>query len=64
MRFKTIFRIHKSYSKTKKKERCGIADILIVSGNPFQYLRVQLIEQVNSNNIENIEDVLWDKEKY
>ena len=32
--------------------------------NPFQYLNVQLIEQLESNSLENIEDVLWDREKY
>ena len=66
-KFKTRFRIHKSDIKTKK-ERCGSArhfnskcyhDI-----NPFQYLKVQLIEQVHSNDLENIEGILWDREKY
>ena len=66
VKFKTRFRIHKSDLKTKK-ERCGSArhfnskcyhDI-----NPFQYLKVQL-EQVNCNDLENIEDILWDREKY
>ena len=32
--------------------------------NPCQYLKVQLIEQVHCNNLENIEDILWDREKY
>ena len=50
VKFKTRFCIHKSVIKTKK-ERCGSArhfnskcyhDI-----NPFQYLKVQLIEQVH-----------------
>ena len=67
VKFKTRFRIHKSDIKTKK-ERCGRArhfnskcyhDI-----NPFQYLKVQLIEQVHCNDLENIEDILWDREKY
>ena len=67
VKFKSRFRIHKSDIKTKK-ERCGSArhfnskcyhDI-----NPFQYLKVQLIEQVHSNDLENIEDILWDREKY
>ena len=30
--------------------------------NTFQYLRVQFTEQAHSNNLENIEDVLWDRE--
>ena len=65
--FKTRFHIHNSDIKTKK-ERCGSAryfnskcyhDI-----NPFQHLKVQLIEQVHCNDLENIEDILWDTEKY
>ena len=32
--------------------------------NPFQYLEVQLMEQVQSNNLENTEEVLRDREKY
>ena len=40
-------------------------DILIVTAiKIFQYLKVQLIEQIESNSSENIEDVLWDREKY
>ena len=31
--------------------------------NPFQYLQLQLVEQVHSNNLENIEDVLRDRRK-
>ena len=65
VKFKTRFRIHKSDIKTKK-ERCGsdfnsrcYHDI-----NPFQYLKVQLIEQVHFNDLENIEDILWDRGKY
>ena len=67
-KFKTRFRIHKSDIKTEK-ERCGSARHLnskyYLDNNPFQYkLKVQLIEQVQINNLENIEDVLWDREKY
>ena len=67
VKFKTGFRIHKSDIKTKK-ERCGSArrfnskcyhDI-----NHFQYLKVQLIEPVHCNDLENIKDILWDREKY
>ena len=65
-KFKTRFRIHKSDIKTKK-ERCRSARYFnsktYQDTNPFQYLKVQLIEQVQSNNLEHIEDVLWDREK-
>ena len=61
--FKTSFRIHKSKIKIKK-ERCGSArhfnSKCYHDTNPFQYLKVQFIEQVQSNNLENIEDVLWE----
>ena len=61
VKFKTRFRIHKSDIKTKK-EICGNArdfsSKCYHDANPFQYLKVQLIEQVQSNNLENIEDVL------
>ena len=66
-KFKTRFHIHKSDIKTKK-ERCGGArhfnSECYHDTNPFQYLKVQPIEQVQSNSLENIEDVLWDREKY
>ena len=32
--------------------------------NPFQQFKVQLSEQVLCNYLENIEDILWGKEKY
>ena len=61
VKFKTRFRIHKSDIKTKK-ERCGSARYFnskcYHDTKPFQYLKVQLIEQVQSNNLEHIEDVL------
>ena len=67
VKFKTRFRIHKRDIKTKK-ERCGSARHLnskcYHDNNPFQYLKVNLIEQVQSNSLENIEDVLWDRETY
>ena len=67
VKFKTTFRIHKSDIKTKK-ERCGSARYFnskcYHDTKPFQYLKVQLIEQVQSNNLKHIEDVLWDCEKY
>ena len=66
-KFKTRFRIHKSDIKTKK-ERCG-SDRHFNSKsyhdtNPFQYVQVQLIEKIESNSLENIKGVLWDREKY
>ena len=61
VKFKTRFRIHKSDIKTEK-ERCRSAKHFNSKSyhdtNPFQYLKVQLIEQVQSNNLEHIEDVL------
>ena len=67
VKFKTRFHIHKSDIKTKK-ERCGSARHFnrkcYHDTNPFQYVQVQLIEQIESNSSENIEDVLWDREKY
>ena len=67
VKFKTRFCIHKSDIKTKK-ERCGNARHFnrkcYHDTNPFQYVQVQLIEQIESNSSENIEDVLWDREKY
>ena len=67
VKFKTRFRIRKSDIKTKK-ERCGSARDFNSKSyhdtNPFKYLKVQLIEQVQSNNLENIEDDVWDREKY
>ena len=67
VKFKTRFRIHNSDIKTKK-ERCGSArhfnSKCYHDTNPFQYLQVQLIEQVYCNDLENIEDILWDREKY
>ena len=55
-------------SKLKRKD-VEVSDILTVLScyhdtNLFPYLKVQLIEQVQSNNLENIEDVLWGREKY
>ena len=50
-----------------------VTDILIVSVTmiliPFKvqvlkYLKVQLIEQAYSNNLEKIGNILWDKESY
>ena len=66
--FKSRFRIHKSDIKTKK-DRCGTArhfnNKCCNSSNLFAYLRVQLIEKVYCVYDDcNIEDILWDREKY
>ena len=67
VKFKTRFCIHKSDIKTKK-ERCGSArhfnSKCYHDTNPFQYLKDQLNKQVQSNSLKNIEEVLWDREKY
>ena len=63
--FKARFRIHKSDIKNKM-ERCGTArhfnNKCIHSSDPHGYLQVQLIEHISNAN--NIEDVLWEREKY
>ena len=68
IKFKSRFRIHKSDIKTRK-DRCGTArhfnNKCSGSYNPFVYLHVQLIEKVYCISDDyNIEDILWDKEKY
>ena len=64
--FKNRFRIHKSDIKTNK-DRCGTAkyfnDMCKNDNNIFQFLSVQIIEQVCSNAT-NIEEILWQREKY
>ena len=66
VRFKTRFCLYKSDIITKM-ERGGSARYLnnkcSHDTNPFQYLKLQLVEQVHSNNLENIEDVLRDRRK-
>ena len=66
VKFKTRFRSHKSDIKTKK-ERYGSArhfnSKFYYDTDLFQYLKVQFIEQVQSKNLEDIEDVLWDRQK-
>ena len=62
------FRMHKSDIKTKK-DLCGAAkhfnNRCCNSSNPFIYLHVQFIEKVHCIYIDcNIEDFLWDREKY
>ena len=54
---KERFRIHKSDINTGKV-RCGVANHLLnvchSEGNRFEYLQIQLIEQVSVNNCKNI----------
>ena len=68
IKFKSIFRIHKSDIKTKK-DRCGTVrhfnNKCCDSSNPFVSLRVQLIKKVYCIYDDcNIEDIVWDREKY
>ena len=64
--FKNRFRIHKSDIKTNK-DRCGTAKhfngMCKNDNNIFQFLSVQIIEQVCSNAT-NIEEILRHREKY
>ena len=61
--FKERFRIHKS-----DINRCGVANQLLnvchSEGNKFEYLQIQLTEQVSVNNSKNIDKMLWEREKY
>ena len=65
--FKPRFRVHKSDIKTKK-ERCGTSrhfnEKCLCSTSPFGYVKVQIIEQVYSEDPSNIEEVLWYRERY
>ena len=65
VKIKTRFCIHKSDIKSKN-ERCGSArhfnSKCYHDTNPFKYHKVKLIEQVHYNNLEKIEDILWDRE--
>ena len=65
--FKQRFRIQKSDIKTKKG-RCGTArhfnSICYHPINPQGYLKVQLIEQVFCDASKDIENILWEHEKY
>ena len=65
--FKERFSIHKSDINTGKV-RCGVANHLLnvchSEGNKFEYLQVQLIEQVSVNNSKNIDKMLREREKY
>ena len=65
--FKERFRIHKSDVNTGKV-RCGVADHFLnvcrSSASKFVYLQVQLIEKVSLQNDDDIDKILWEKEKY
>ena len=59
-KFKTRFGIPKSDIKTKKERYVSTRHFngkCYHDTNPFQYLKVQLIKLVHSNNLDNIEDV-------
>ena len=67
-KFKSRFMIHKSDIKIKK-DCCGTAkhfnNKCYHSSNPFVYLGIQLIEKVYCIYDDyNIEDILWNREKY
>ena len=51
-----------------KKERCGSTRHFNIGcyhgADRFQYLKVEVIEWALRNNLEIIEDILWDREKY
>ena len=65
--FKERFRIHKSDINTGKI-RCGVVNHLLnvcrSSTRKFEYLQVQLIEKVSVQNDDDIDKVLWKREKY
>ena len=65
--FKERFRIHQSDINTAKV-KCGVASHLSnVCKSAIcktQYLQVQLIEQVFARKGEDIDKILWEKEKY
>ena len=65
--FKERFKIHKSDINTGKV-RCGVANrllnVCLPSASKFQYLQVQLIENVSVQNDDDTDKVLWGREKY
>ena len=67
IKFKERFRIHKSDINTRKI-RCGMANHLLnvccSSFSKFEFLQVQLIEQVFIKDGQDIEKVLWLREKF
>ena len=50
------------------KVRCEVANHLLnvchSEGNKFEYLQIQLMEQVSVNNSKNIDKMLWERVKY
>ena len=64
--FKERFRVQKKYINTGKV-RCGVANhclnVCRSFASKFQYLQVQLIENVSVQNDEEIDKVLWEREK-
>ena len=65
--FKERFRINKSDINTSKV-RYGVANHLLnvcrSSASKFEYLQLQLIEKVSVQNDDDIDKVLWEREKY
>ena len=65
--FKERFTIHKS-DKSTGKVRCGVTNHLLnvchSSAGKFEYLQVRLIENASVQNYNNIDKVLWEREKY
>ena len=65
--FKERFRIRKSQIKTGKI-RCGLANHLLnfccSSTSKFENLQLQLIVKVSVQNDDNIDKVLWERERY
>ena len=65
--FQERFRIHKSDVNTGKV-RFGVANnlpnVCRSSTSKFEYLQVQLIEEVSVQNDDNVAKVLWEREKY
>ena len=65
--FKEIFRIHKKDINTGKIRVSVANHILNVcrsSTSKCEYLQVQLIEKVSVQNDDDIDKVLWEREKY
>ena len=67
VKFKQRFTLHKSDINTKK-DRCGTARHFNgkckSDSNPFEYLQVNLIEEVFPSRTGEIESRLWEREKY
>ena len=65
--FEERFGIHKSDINTGKV-RCGVANHLLnvcrSSASKFEYLQAQLTEKASVQNDDDIDKVLWEREKY